>query len=149
MSLLRIPGKPPDSGVSATPELQGSAVDAVALTGGGGTVTEHVSEMGIAASTENLPAHHSMASIFLGCDGSRADPLPETWPAGAGVEFAVGTEQRNVTTDAVVHPAVLEIPVSAGKGPFRASLACHLELFRSQLLTPLLRGAFNTIAAGS
>ena len=90
-----------------------------------------------------------MAAIFLGGDGSRADPLPETRPAGAGVEFAVGTEQGNVTADAVVHPAVLEVPVSAGEGPFRASLACHLELFRSQLLTPLLRGAFNTIAAGS
>ena len=97
----------------------------------------------------SVQQYAQVAAIFLGGDGSRADPLPETRPAGAGIEFGVGTEQGDVTADAVIHTAILEIPVSASEGPFRASPASHLELFRSQLLTPLLRGAFNTIAAGS
>ncbi len=106
-----------------------------------------MSEMRITTGTENLPAHHSMAAIFLGDDGSGTDPLPETGPAGPGFEFGAGTEQRAVTADAVVNTVALVVPVSTCEGPFSSPLASHLELLRSQLLLPLLWGAFNAIAA--
>ena len=89
-----------------------------------------------------------MGAIFFGDDGSRTNSLPETGPPGTGVEFGIGTKQRDVTADAVVGAAVLKVPVSTSEGSFRTPLASHLELLRSQLLFPLLWGAFNAIAAG-
>lgn len=89
-----------------------------------------------------------MAEIFLGDDGPGTDSLPETGPSGTGFKFSAGTEQRDVTADAVVCAAVLKVPVSTSEGSFRTPLASHLELLRSQLLFPLLWGAFNAIAAG-
>ena len=89
-----------------------------------------------------------MAEIFLGDDGPGTDSLPETGPTGTGFKFGAGAEQRGIATDAVVDAVALVIPVSTGEGPFSASSASHLELLRSQLLLPLLRGAFNAIATG-
>ena len=89
-----------------------------------------------------------MAEIFLGDDGPGTDSLPETGPSGTGFKFSAGTEQRDIAADAVVGAVALVVPVSTGEGSFSAASASHLELLRSQLLFPLLWGAFNAIAAG-
>ena len=89
-----------------------------------------------------------MAEIFLGDDGPGTDSLPETGPSGTGFKFGAGTEQRDIAADAVVSAVALVVPISTSEGSFSASSASHLELLRSQLLLPLLRGAFNAIAAG-
>ncbi len=89
-----------------------------------------------------------MAEIFLGDDGSGTDSLPETGPTGTRLKFGAGAEQWGIAANAVVGAVALVVPVSTGEGSFSASSASHLELLRSQLPLPLLRGAFNTIAAG-
>ena len=64
-------------------ELQRSAVDAVALPCGSGAVLEHMAQVSITTSAEDLGADHPVGAVFFGADRTRADTLPETGPTGA------------------------------------------------------------------
>src|SRR5260221_12842376 len=74
-------------------KVHGHAVDAIAQIRRRGPVVEHAAEVAAATAAMLLRAHHSIASI--GRAFARAlDPVLETRPAGAALEFLLRHEKR-------------------------------------------------------
>ena len=105
--------------VSQILQLQGlheskrNRVDAVSQTGGPRPVVEDVAEVSITAAARDFALDVSQASRRMCHDVFFCDGLPETRPAGAGIELRGGAEERCVAADAAEHSLVVQIPVRA------------------------------------
>lgn len=73
-------------------EFEGGGVDAVAEAGGGGAVGEDVAEVGAAMFAGDFGANHAVSEIPVFGNRFLVEAAVETWPAAAGIEFAVGIE---------------------------------------------------------
>jgi hypothetical protein len=73
----------------------------------------------------------------------------ETGPAGAGIEFGVGTEQFRPTADALVNALVFAIVIPAGERGLGAFLTRDLELFRREDFSPFLVFFVDLVFHGS
>ena len=88
----------------------------------------------------HLGAPHKPAVIRLGGDIFFLAWLPETGPAGAGIEFALGIEQLRAAAYAAIDARLLAVIIFAGEGPFSAFLATNCVLLGGELRLPLLVG---------
>ena len=119
-------------------EFQRDGVDAVAEAGGRGAVGEDVAEVGVAAGAEGFFADHAVAGIFFGDDVFRGDGLEKAGPAGAGVKFGVGAEEREVAADAVVDPGLLAVVEGAAERALGAFAAGDgVDFAVAELFAPL------------
>ena len=126
-------------------KFQGRRIHAVAQTGWCRAVLEDVTKMRVALFALHLGSGHSVGAICLSFDILFVDRRPETRPAGAGIKLCVGAEECIAAAHTPVHPLFVVIPIAAGKGPLRSSLAGNLELFWRQLLFPLLFAEYNLV----
>ena len=93
-------------------------------------------EVRLTLGATNLSANHAMARIGVGGDGLGIHTLPETRPAGAGVEFCLRMEEIRSAAHASVGALSLVIPVGTCEGALRASLPGHAVLLLGELLAP-------------
>src|SRR5687767_13992731 len=105
-------------------EVQREAVDAVALAGRRRAVVEDVAEMAAAAAAMPFRPRLEEGVVLLERDVP-LDLRPEAWPAGAGLEFRLGGEDRQVAAGAVERALGLHLEQRAGPGPLGAFLAQH------------------------
>ena len=85
-------------------------------------------QMSITCRAQHLCPYHAMAPILTFPDHVSLNGLEETGPAGPGIVFGHGLEQRRTTAGARVNALLLMIPVLSCKGPFRARQATDSEL---------------------
>src|SRR5271169_4689957 len=93
--------------------------------------------MRIALGTAGLGASHAVAAVGVFRDVLAVGGGVETRPSGSRIKFCFRTKQQRATTDAVVRPVVVLVPVLAGESALGAAGAGHLILLRSKLLPPL------------
>src|SRR5580765_937191 len=122
--------------VASRDEIERRRVHAIAQTGGARAVVEDVAQMAIAPRAEHLVANHAVGGVSGAGDILFGDGLPETRPAGAGLEFRFGVEQGRGAADASVDSIGMVRGVLSGEGPFGALSTGHFELLRRQLLPP-------------
>src|SRR5487761_1151363 len=103
--------------------LQGSRVDAVALSGGPGPVVEDVAEVAAAAPADDLGADHPMAGIGAQLHRLQVGGLVEARPAGARVELGVRSEELRAAAGAVVRARLMALPVPSAERRLGAPLA--------------------------
>jgi hypothetical protein len=68
------------------------------------------------------------------------DRRGEAWPTGSGVEFILRPKERRSTADAAVQASLFILPVSVREGELSSTTPCDRELFRREILAPLLVG---------
>src|SRR5450631_1766423 len=68
------------------------------------------------------------------------DRLPEARPAGAGLVFGLGVEERLPTADAAKDAVFLGVGVFTAAGALGSFAACDVELFGRQELFPFIVG---------
>ena len=127
-------------------EAQRHRVHAIAQAGRFRTVVEHVTEMRVAQGAAHLGARHAEHAILDLAHVLRRDGLPETRPAGAGIVFGAGIEQRVVATYAAIQARLMPVVTRLGKRRLRALLARHLVGQGRQALFPL--GVFAHFGQG-
>src|SRR5260221_5204489 len=99
-------------------ELQRGRIQAVAQPRRLRAIGEDVAQVGVAAAANDLGPHHEMAFIGHERDAVVVERLPETRPAGAGLELGLRVEQRLTAADAGVCACFVVVPVFAAEGPF-------------------------------
>src|SRR5579872_2012181 len=117
-------------------EVQRSRVHAIAQMRWRRTVGKYVPQMGVTARAKHLFAVHPEAAVHVNGHVLFGDRLPKARPSGAGFEFRLGIEQNRTAADTFVEAVFMVIEILAGEGPFRALVASHFKLLRSQLLPP-------------
>src|ERR1700674_5486347 len=95
-----------------------------------------MSEVRIALGAARFSPYHSIRAISFFFDGRCIKWLKETWPAGAGIELSVRTEQRLSATRTKVCAFVFGIPVFPSECRFGSCFSCNLILFRRKVLFP-------------
>src|SRR5271163_557334 len=93
--------------------------------------------MGVAQRAEYFIAAHSKAQIYFAYDVFLGDRRPEAGPAGAGLEFCIGAEERVGAADAAIEAGVVIVVIGAAEGPLGVGSARDIKLVRAQGLTPL------------
>ena len=96
--------------------------------------------MGTAFITHDFNTAHAVTVIGGGLDGVPVHGRVETRPAGAGIEFGVGTEEFIAATSAAVNARVFTIMIFTGEGALGAFLPADGILFRRQFFFPFLVG---------
>src|SRR5208283_5406672 len=96
-------------------ETQRRGVDAIAQSGGSGTVVENMAEVRAVNRTAHLGAGHPKARIGLRDDEFRLDRLGETGPAGAAVELVAAVKQRGVAADRKKDPILVVVPIGVAE----------------------------------
>ena len=120
--------------------LQGHAVDAVAQSGGIGTVREDVAEMSLAFGAADLgPAREQRPVLVLAHRGGAGGGV-EARPAGAGIVFRFRAEERRAAADAMIHAVALLLGIRMTEGALGSVLACHPKLIRRERLAPFRIG---------
>ena len=87
-----------------------------------------MTEMGIAPGAMHLCPRHKQRSVGLGFNRIVIAGLKETGPAGAGIEFVIGFEQRMSATNAIIRAGILAPIIFAAERPLGAMLARDVEL---------------------
>ena len=95
-----------------------------------------MAQVGIALAAEGFGAHHAKAGVGLLGEILFGARHPEARPAGARLEFGIGTEQRVATAYAAVDTSIMQLVVLAGEGWLGAFLAGDRKLLRSELASP-------------
>src|ERR1700680_4375230 len=80
-------------------ERHGDAVHAIAKTGRGRSIVEHMAEMSAAAVAVDLGPLHRQKRVVRGADGA-IEGLPEARPTGPAVELGLGGKQGQVAARA-------------------------------------------------
>lgn len=106
------------------------------LSGGRRTIGKNVSEMRIAAGTDDLGSFHAMTIIHSHDNVAGVDRLEKAGPAGAGIEFRISTKQGQSTAYAGVNSRFLVVVESSAKGMFGSFSASDFVLLRCKLSTP-------------
>lgn len=118
----------------------GMSIDAVAQTGWGWTIREHVAEVAAAIGAANFRADHAESRIAMFRHGVSLDWLEIAGPAATGIELGVGDEQRLIAGSAAVEAFFRAVPVGASKRALGAVFAQNPVLVRRQFLAPLRIG---------
>ena len=121
-------------------EIEGCRIHAKARPGGPWAIGKNVSQVRIALSTKRFHAPHAVARVGFRSHFSRIQRLRETGPTSARLKLGSAIEQFGATACAAVRAVFVVIPVLARESRFRALLASHVILLRSQLFAPLLIG---------
>ena len=74
--------------------------------------------------------------VVAASDVFLSDDIPEAGPAGAGVEFSFGGEERVGAADAAEEAGVVELVIGSGEGSIGVLAAGDIELFGGELLAP-------------
>lgn len=77
-------------------------------------------EVGFALFTQHFRARHAVRFVGFEEDVVRDHGVPKTRPAGAGIEFGFGREERVVAGHAVVGAGLFVVQEVAGAGHFGA-----------------------------
>ena len=123
-------------------EIERYTIHAIALASGLWTVVENMTEMSAAAAAVDFRARHEEAAVGVGFDRV-IEGRREARPAGAAVEFFVGSEDRLPATGAVVDSAIVLLVQWARPGPLGAVLAQHAILRRRQFAPPFILAQRN------
>ena len=120
-------------------EVESGRVDAVAQTGLiPGTIFKDMAQMAAALGAIYLGPSHAVTVVVMQLDVALADDVPETGPAGSGMELRFRREQHIATSGANVSAILFGIDVFAGERPFRPRLAQDMILLIGESLPPLL-----------
>ena len=95
--------------------------------------------MSVAAPARHLAVGVAVTGLAV-IDVLLGDRLPETGPAGAGVELLVGAEQFIAAGRAQIFTLLVVVPVGAGEGPLGPGLPEHLVVLGGQSSAPFLVG---------
>ena len=117
-------------------KFQGDRIEAITAAGGFGAVVEDVTEVSITARAKDFGTFHAVTVIDGFGDVVGINRFQKTRPAGAGVEFGSGTEQRQAATDAGINTGlvvVVKCPTERRLGAFAAG---DSVLFRCEELAP-------------
>ena len=117
-------------------ERERRGVDAVALSGGGWTVPEHVAEMGVARRAQHFGAAHEEAAVVLEADVGALGAVAEARPSRPRIVLVPRIEQRGLAAHAAIEPIVLQVPVGSGESPFGTLAAGDAKLLPGQALLP-------------
>src|SRR6202011_3961938 len=98
------------------------------LTGGWWPIRENMPQVAAAARANLLDAHHPVARVPDAFDVQRSDGLEEARPAGAGIEFGIGPEQRQPAEPARVDAVLLVVEKDAAEGGLGAMFEEHAAL---------------------
>src|SRR6185503_12506393 len=126
-------------------ELQRHAVVAPALIGGRRAVVEYVPVVAAAALAVVLGARVDQVEVLLHVERA-GDGGEEARPAGAGLEFHLGSKHRQAATGAGVDAGPLLVVERAGAGALGAFLAHHVVGLGRQALLPLLLRKLERLA---
>merc|ERR1712012_37849 len=122
-------------------KVQANTVDAVAESGGLGTVVEDVPQMGVTIAANHLHAYHSMRSVRPRHHVrliSIVNGIGEGRPPGARFEFGIGTEELALAAFAQVISDFFVMDIFAGERWFRSSFATHVIFFSRESFHPIL-----------
>src|SRR5688500_15223637 len=96
-------------------------------------------EMGIASGAQGFNARHTVGRVGLGAHAVFRSRRPEARPAGPGVEFRAGLEERRLTASATIRPGLVAIVVLAGEGALGPLLTANMILLgRERVFPPLI-----------
>src|SRR5690606_41618954 len=101
---------------SRFPERHRHRIQAIAIATGRRAIGKHMPEVAIATRATDFGAQHAVAGVLQVTDMRRVERRVKTWPAGAGIELAVRTEQRQVAQAPVIDDARLVVEQAAAKG---------------------------------
>ncbi len=94
---------------------------------------EDVPEVCVTIIADHFCPAHAVTVIMHFFDCTRSRRLEVAWPAGAGVEFFAGTEERSVAHDAVVHSLVVMVPEHSAEGRLGPFFLRDIVLLRGQM----------------
>src|SRR6266850_7639242 len=92
--------------------------------------------MGVAAGAASFRTGHAVGAIGVLADILLISGSKEAGPAGAGLEFGLGIEQRSATAHAGIHSFFVIVPVLAGEGTLGSGFPHHVVLLSGKLLAP-------------
>src|SRR6267154_1217754 len=98
------------------------------LTGGPWPIREYMPQVAAAARANLLDAHHPVARVPDAFDVQLGEGLEETRPAGAGIEFGIGPEQRQPAEPARVDAVLLVVEKDAAESGLGAVFQEHAAL---------------------
>ena len=93
-------------------------------------------EMRATAGAVDFGAAREQAIVCFGADVTFDHGLKETWPAGAGIKFGVGSEQVEIAGDTPIQPRLMIVPIGSAERPFGASFARDPVLLGRELFLP-------------
>lgn len=109
-------------------QVEGSGIDAVAQSRGGGAIREYVAKMSPTLAAQSLRAAHEL-TVVHGRGNRRLDHrAPETGPSGSGIELMIRVEQGVAAADAGIGACVVTVPVGARESGFGALLLSYAIL---------------------
>ena len=91
-----------------------------------------------ASAADHFRARHAKSAVGMFGNGRFFDGLIEAGPAGSTIELGIAAEQLLTTSRTQVHPVLVVVHVFAREGALGALLTQYIELFRRQLLLPLV-----------
>jgi hypothetical protein len=118
--------------------LEGGRVDAVPEPGGFWAVVELMPKVRPTICAYHFNPPHSPRVVRYLFDRLLPDGVPEAWPTCPGVELCVGAEELIAADDALVDAVLVEVPKSAGEGPFGRPVKADVVLLPSKLRLQLL-----------
>src|SRR5690242_5988737 len=102
-------------------------------------------EMGLAAGTTYLFPNHAVGVVHNHRNILLGDRLVEARPSCTGVELRIRVEQRSSAADAGIDASFMVGVVLPCERAFRARAAGYFELFRRELLPPLVITLFDLL----
>jgi hypothetical protein len=129
-------------------ERQGGGIDAESQTRRGRAVIEQVAQVRPAAGAEDLCAIHPKAVVFHEFDIGIGNGREEAWPASAGIEFRIGTEQQEPAGGAPIDALAVVIPQGVMERRFGPMPTQDGVLLGGEQFTPVGIGMDNFIGRG-
>lgn len=103
-----------------------------------------MTEVAAAARTANLGAQHAVAGVVKFDDIFSGKGLEKTRPAGAGMEFRLRAEERQVAARAKIHAVLFVIEQRAAEWCLRALRPQNSESVRAEHPAPFFFGFFDS-----
>src|SRR5260370_30560116 len=98
------------------------------LAGGSWAIREYVPQVAAAARANLFDTHHPVACVPDALDVQLGERLEEARPAGAGIEFGIGPEQRQPAEPARVDAVLLVVEKDTAEGGLGAMFQEHAAL---------------------
>ena len=67
--------------------------------------------MRVTGCTDDFRSGHAEAGIAMQLHVTRIESTPKAWPAGSGIKFMFGAEQRRIAAHTTVLPGILAVVV--------------------------------------
>lgn len=123
--------------IFVTHKFQGHRVDAVALVTWWWSVIENVSQVGVAAGTQQFDTTHAVIVVRALANVCRIQFSMKTWPSTTRVELALRAEQGVVAADTVIISGFNMVAILPAERGLCTGLAGHSVLLGIQLILPL------------